>query len=168
MRPLSRLRRRLSRLPAQPPNRPTAVPPPGSELTISIMTMGAGAEVWERFGHNAIVVEDRRLGSSVAYNYGMFSFRQENFLLRFLQGRMMYWMAGISTPKASCPSTATLQRSVWQQELNLTPAQRLALRDFLEWNARKENRFYRYDYYRDNCSTRVRDAIDRVLGGVPP
>ena len=52
------------------------------------------------------------------------------------------------TPKPSCPSTADSQRSVWQQELNLTPAQRLAMRDFLEWNARKENRFYRYDYYR--------------------
>jgi hypothetical protein len=39
------------------------------------------------------------------------------------------------------------------------------LRDFLAWNALPENRFYHYDYYRDNCSTRVRDALDRVLGG---
>jgi hypothetical protein len=54
---------------------------------------------------------------------------------------------------------------VWVQELNLTPAERAALRDFLEWNERPENRFYRYDYYRDNCSTRVRDALDRVLAG---
>jgi hypothetical protein len=54
---------------------------------------------------------------------------------------------------------------VWVQELDLTPAERAALRDFLEWNERPENRFYRYDYYRDNCSTRVRDALDRVLGG---
>lgn len=148
----------------QPTNRPSAVQPPGSELTISIMTMGVGAEVWERFGHDAIVVEDRRLGSSVAYNYGMFSFRQENFLLRFLQGRMLYWMQG-DDAETELPKYRYLQRSVWQQELNLTPAQRLAMRDFLEWNARKENRFYRYDYYRDNCATRVRDAIDRVLGG---
>jgi hypothetical protein len=41
--------------------------------------MGPGGEVWERFGHNAIVVEDHQQGTSVAYNYGMFSFRQENF-----------------------------------------------------------------------------------------
>jgi hypothetical protein len=137
---------------------------PGSELTIYIMTMGVGAEVWERFGHNAIVVEDRRHGTSSAYNYGMFSFRQENFLLRFIQGRMWYWMAGYPT-EDEIPRYMAARRSVWQQELNLTPAQRLAMRDALERNALDENKFYRYDYYLDNCSTRVRDAVDRVLGG---
>src|SRR5690606_27748305 len=56
-------------------------------------------------------------------------------------------------------------RSIWLQELNLTPAQRLELQRFLQWNELPQNRDYRYDYYRDNCSTRVRDAIDRVVGG---
>jgi hypothetical protein len=56
-------------------------------------------------------------------------------------------------------------RSVWVQELNLPPAARLELRNFLRWNEQPEHRFYHYDYYRDNCSTRVRDALDRVLGG---
>lgn len=149
---------------AQSTNRPTAQPLPGAELTISIMTMGVGAEVWERFGHDAIVVEDRLRGTSLAYNYGMFSFRQENFLLRFLQGRMLYWMQG-DDAEGELPKYRYLQRSVWLQELNFTPAQRVAMRDFLEWNARRENRFYRYDYYRDNCATRVRDAVDRILGG---
>jgi hypothetical protein len=56
-------------------------------------------------------------------------------------------------------------RSILSQELNLTPAQRLKLQQFVEWNARPENKFYRYDYYRDNCSTRLRDAIDHALSG---
>jgi hypothetical protein len=56
-------------------------------------------------------------------------------------------------------------RSVWLQELNLSARARLELREFLRWNERPENRFYHYDYYNDNCSTRVRDAIDRVIGG---
>jgi hypothetical protein len=142
----------------------TAGAPPGSELTISLLTMGPGAEVWERFGHNAILVEDRKLGTSRAYNYGMFSFRQANFLLRFVQGRMNYWMAGFDA-KPDIARYYRAQRSVWSQELNLTPAQRLKLRDFLLWNEQPENAFYRYDYYRDNCSTRVRDALDSVLGG---
>jgi len=128
------------------------------------MTMGVGAEVWERFGHNAIIVEDKSTGSSTAYNYGMFSFRQENFLLRFVQGRMLYWM-GTGPAADEIPRYVALERSVWRQELNLTPAERAALRDALVQNALPENRFYRYDYYRDNCSTRVRDAIDRVLHG---
>jgi hypothetical protein len=128
------------------------------------MTMGVGAEVWERFGHNAIIIEDRSRSTSLAYNYGMFSFRQENFLLRFVQGRMLYWMADYPAEE-ELPRYRAVRRSVWRQALNLTPAQRLALRDFLAWNSRGDNRFYRYDYYRDNCSTRVRDAIDRVIGG---
>jgi hypothetical protein len=148
---------------AFPPSRPAALPP-GSELTIAVLTMGPGSEVWERFGHNAIVVEDHQRGTSIAYNYGMFSFRQENFLLRFIQGRMNYWMAGFDTDLDVARYRAG-RRSVWRQELNLTPAQRVALRDFLAWNSRDENKYYRYDYYRDNCSTRVRDALDAAVGG---
>ncbi|MBK8004385.1 MAG: DUF4105 domain-containing protein [Gemmatimonadetes bacterium] len=143
---------------------PRAATEAGSELRISVLTMGVGAASWERFGHNAIVVEDGRQGRAVAYNYGMFSFRSENFLLRFLQGRMLYWMAGYDANDVVA-SYRRAGRSVWEQELNLTPAQRVAFRDFLEWNARPENKFYRYDYYRDNCSTRVRDAVDSILGG---
>src|SRR5262249_45054204 len=56
-------------------------------------------------------------------------------------------------------------RSVEAQELNLTASQKKALRDALEENAKEENKYYKYDYYRDNCATRVRDAIDNVLGG---
>jgi hypothetical protein len=157
-----------SRLPAAsvgPPVGSSASPTvPGSELTIYLMTMGVGAEVWERFGHNAIIVEDRSRGTAIAYNYGMFSFRQESFLLRFVQGRMEYWMAGYPAGD-ELPRYRAQRRSVWRQELNLTPAQRVELRDFLAWNALDDNKFYRYDYYRDNCSTRVRDAIDQVVGG---
>ncbi len=126
--------------------------------------MGVGAEVWERFGHNAIVVEDRQRGTAIAYNYGMFSFRQENFILKFIQGRMDYWM-GDDPADEELPKYRRMRRTVWRQELNLTPAERVQLRDFLEWNVRDENRFYHYDYYLDNCSTRVRDAIDKILGG---
>jgi hypothetical protein len=136
----------------------------GAELTVYLMTMGPGDFVWERFGHNAIWIRDNFLGTHVAYNYGMFSFEQENFILRFIRGENDYWMEGFD---AQLMANAYIQadRSVWAQELNLTPEQRADLRDFLEWNALPENRTYRYDYYRDNCSTRVRDAIDRVLGG---
>lgn len=128
------------------------------------MTMGVGERVWERFGHNAILVEDHSRGTSKAYNYGLFDFNQENFILRFAQGRMLYWMEGFDLQPTLQVYVRT-NRTVWVQELDLTPAERVALRDFLEWNERPEHRFYRYDYYRDNCSTRVRDALDRVLGG---
>lgn len=137
----------------------------GSDLTVSVVTMGPGTLVWERFGHNAIRVTDARTGSDITYNYGMFSFEQENFLLRFIQGRMLYWMAGHDAEREMAHYVEA-NRSVWVQELNLSPEQKVAMRDFLEWNAQDENKFYRYDYYLDNCSTRVRDALDLILGGV--
>jgi hypothetical protein len=137
---------------------------PGEALTISLVTIGVGVRVWERFGHNAILVEDRERATRTAYNYGLFDFRQENFVLRFIQGRMWYWMQGLDAD-AMLQSYIRDNRSVWIQELDLSPDQRVALRDFLAWNERPEHRYYRYDYYRDNCSTRVRDALDRVLGG---
>ncbi|CAN5625821.1 DUF4105 domain-containing protein [soil metagenome] len=136
----------------------------GTELTVYVMTMGPGSLVWERFGHNAIWIQDTLRGTDKAYNYGLFDFEQENFILRFVQGRMLYWMEGFDA-YLTAEMYQRDDRSVWIQELNLSPAERVRLRDFLEWNEREENKFYRYDYYRDNCSTRVRDAIDLILGG---
>jgi hypothetical protein len=137
---------------------------PGAHLTVYLMTMGPGARVWERFGHNAIYIHDPDRGTDQAYNYGLFDFGQENFVLRFIQGRMWYWMAGYPAQRY-LDQYVRDNRSVWLQELEMPPAARLELQRFLQWNALPEHRFYHYDYYRDNCSTRVRDALDRFLGG---
>jgi hypothetical protein len=137
---------------------------PGAELTVSVMTMGPGAMVWERFGHNAIWIHDPVQGTDLTYNYGLFDFRQQNFILRFARGQMWYWMAGFPAEQY-LEEYRRNNRSVWVQELDLPPRARLQLQQFLSWNALPENRFYHYDYYRDNCSTRVRDAIDRVVNG---
>ncbi len=128
------------------------------------MTFGPGRQVWERFGHNAIWIHDPVHATDEAYNYGLFDFHQENFLLRFARGQMWYWMAGFPAEQYVA-QYARDNRSVWVQELELTPGAAAQLQTFLQWNAEPEHRFYHYDYYRDNCSTRVRDALDRVLGG---
>jgi len=137
---------------------------PGSEITVYLLTIGQGDEVWELFGHNAIWIKDRSDGSDITYNWGMFDFAQPNFLGRFLTGNTQYWMEGIDL-EAMLQAYTRRNRSLLAQELNLTPAQRLSLKHALEENARPENKFYRYDYYRDNCSTRLRDMLDRALGG---
>ena len=147
---------------ASPPPRLPASPP--ESLTVYLMTMGPGKAVWERFGHNAIWIHDPVQGTDKAYNYGLFDLRQENFLVRFLQGRMWYWMQGFPA-QSYVELYRRANRSVWVQELEMAPQSRRELQIFLEWNERPQNRFYHYDYYRDNCSTRVRDALDRALGG---
>jgi hypothetical protein len=128
------------------------------------MTFGPGRQVWERFGHNAIWIHDPVHGTDEAYNYGLFDFAQENFVLRFIRGQMWYWMAGFPAERYVAQYEHD-NRSVWVQELELPPRARGELQAFLQWNAEPEHRFYHYDYYRDNCSTRVRDAIDRALNG---
>lgn len=137
---------------------------PGSELQVYLMTMGQGDLVWERFGHNALGIRDASTGTDIVYNWGTFSFEQEGFLPRFLRGEMLYWMAPYDAVQ-TVMAYEQMNRSVTVQELNLTPAQRLEIKRFVEWNQRDENKFYRYDYYLDNCSTRVRDVIDRATGG---
>jgi hypothetical protein len=128
------------------------------------MTFGPGRQVWERFGHNAIWIHDPADSTDLAYNYGLFDFHQQNFLLRFARGQMWYWMAGFPAG-AYVAQYERDNRSIWVQELELPPRAKVQLQEFLRWNAEPEHRYYHYDYYRDNCSTRVRDAIDRVLNG---
>lgn len=149
----------LGRGPAAP------APPPGATLEVSVITAGAGARVWERWGHNMIRIRDRATGSDLAYNWGMFSFEQAGFVQRFLMGRMWYWMASAPTPRV-LRLYAAYDRTLVEQRLDLTPAQAVALDSLLRWTDSDARRFYHYDYYRDNCSTRVRDALDLVLGGV--
>ena len=137
---------------------------PGSNLTVYLLTFGWGDVVWERFGHNAIWIKDRARGTDVTYNWGMFDFNQPNFIGRFLTGDTRYWMEAIDF-EPMIRYYKGRNRSILSQELNLTPAQRLKLQQFVEMNARPENKFYRYDYYRDNCSTRLRDALDHAVSG---
>jgi uncharacterized protein DUF4105 len=137
---------------------------PGSNLTVYLLTFGMGDAVWERFGHNAIWIKDRTRGTDVTYNWGMFDFNQSHFLRRFLTGDTRYWMEAIDLPPM-VRYYRQRNRSILSQELNLSPAQRLKLQQFVEWNALPQNKFYRYDYYRDNCSTRLRDAIDHAMSG---
>jgi hypothetical protein len=139
-------------------------PPPGTNLDIALITVGPGTEVWERFGHNAIEIRDRTTGVTRLYNYGMFDFSQNNFFLNFARGRMLYRIS-VSDPAEDFPDYGAEGRWIVEQDLNLTPAQRAQLRDYLDWNARPENAQYRYDYFTANCSTRVRDALDAALGG---
>lgn len=137
---------------------------PGSALHVSLLTFGPGEIYWERFGHNAIRIRDESSGSDVAYNYGIFDFGEDDFLLNFARGRMQYRIAADATAE-DLALYAQEGRWIVEQTLALAPAQRQALRDYLEWNLRPENARYRYDYFTANCSTRVRDALDRALGG---
>lgn len=131
-------------------------------LRIGVVTMQPGEEFWERFGHDAIVVDDGR--APVSYNFGFFDMGEPGFVGNFVRGRMRYYLVALPLGD-DLASYQAEGRGVSVQWLDLTPAEARSLASALATNARPENARYRYDYYTDNCSTRVRDALDRALGG---
>ncbi len=142
----------------------SAPPSTPSRLSASLLTVGPGELFFERFGHNAIVLRDDASNEAVAYNYGMFDFDESDFLANFARGHMRYRLIAGDLADDLAMYRAE-RREILEQHLDLSPQQTDELARFLEWNARPENALYRYDYFTANCSTRVRDALDRALGG---
>lgn len=140
------------------------LPPPPQSPEAWLVTYGPGEIYWQRFGHNAVWLRDPRDGLDHTINFGYFDFEQENFLLRFVMGRPEYF----SHAQRSANEFAQYRaegREIRMQRLDLTPAQFDRLRNALLTAVQPEHRYYRYDYYLDNCSTRVRDELDAALGG---
>jgi hypothetical protein len=129
---------------------------------VYLATMEAGPQFFERFGHNAIVVH--QADSAVAYNFGYFDFAGENFLRNFVRGKMMYLGVALDA-QADIQSYIQRGRTVWMQELNLSAAQTQTLIEKLTRETTAPNDVYRYDYFRSNCSTKIRDALNDALGG---
>ena len=139
-------------------------PVPGENLTIHVLTIGPGDRVEELFGHNAVLVRDTVSGFEAAYNFGLFDLGAEGFLFNFLRGRMMYRVAPLPLDGMLAAYRAA-GRTVWAQELDLEPARRAHLFELLLTAVQPENHSYRYEYFLNNCSTRIRDLLDLVLGG---
>jgi hypothetical protein len=130
---------------------------------VSLITCGPGSDLYATFGHSAVQVYDARLGIDRVYNYGTFDFDTPNFYLKFAQGKLNYALSVTSFERF----LRTYQyegRWVYRQDLNLTEEEKNELFAFLENNALPENKDYKYDFFYDNCSTRIRDAMEQVLG----
>ncbi len=152
-----------------PPLSAQAARPPGANLQVFLLTMGPGEHIDARFGHNAIWIHDSVTGQDLVYNYGTFEMGTDAsdvlaFAGRFAMGRPRYWL-GVLDMRQTVNVYTYFRRNLEQQELALLPAQRADLAERLATNALEAHRYYIYDYYRDNCSTRVRDMLDAVLAG---
>lgn len=131
---------------------------------ISVITCGPGnREVYSAFGHSAIRVADPDSGIDYAFNYGVFDFDKPNFYLNFARGRNYYMLAVYDYENFEWPYVRD-KRFVHEQVLELTQSQKEKIFSYLLWNARPENRTYRYDYYHDNCATKIRDVLIQQLG----
>ena len=133
------------------------------EARISILTCDPGEDVYSMYGHTAIRVTDLSQKLDAVFNYGIFSFETPNFMYRFAKGQTDYLMIG-QRFDTFLPDYEKEKRSVYEQVLNLSPASKTRLFQALLENARPENRVYRYNFFMDNCATRVRDMIERNAG----
>ena len=130
---------------------------------ISLITIKPGDGVERRFGHSAIRVHDPSQQLDVLFNYGTFDF-DNGFLPKFIHGKLDYYLS-IAPFQESVDRYRVQQRPIIEQQLNLNVSQRRELYQLLVENARRENRYYRYDFLFDNCSTRIRDALEYVMSG---
>lgn len=130
---------------------------------ISLLTCDPGDELYMAFGHSAIRVFDKIKGTDYVFNYGTFNFNTPNFYGKFAAGKLDY-MLSVSTYADFISTYANEKRGIKEQVLDLSLEQERYMVEFLQVNYLPERRFYRYDFFFDNCATRIRDAMDLVLG----
>ena len=129
---------------------------------LSILTMGPGDDLNDSFGHSAFRVKDTIQNIDVVYNYGVYDFNTPNFYLKFAQGKLLYNLDRNNfTPFYNYYSKQN--RWIKEQVLNLNPSEKKDLFNFLQNNFKPENRTYKYDFFFDNCATKIRDVMTTVL-----
>ena len=133
--------------------------------TVFVMTLGPGDHPFLRFGHDAIWIRDRAAGTDRVYNFGTFRFDSPRLILDFLGGRLNYWLSVSSLPRVIAEYTR--ENREHRRPGAGADRRREERRCGRRWRSTPAPRTarYKYDYFLDNCSTRVRDAVDRVAGG---
>lgn len=132
---------------------------------VSLVTILPGNKVYSLFGHNALRVFDPERGIDTAYNYGTFEFGNPlTFSAKFAYGDLNYRLKRQSYERMVAFYPVEEGRPIIEQHLDLDAEQREAIFRFLEWNSQPENAYYRYDFYYDNCATRIRDVLEDILG----
>jgi Domain of unknown function (DUF4105) len=131
-------------------------------LQISLLSCSPGEELYSTFGHSAFRVRDYKSKRDLVFNYGTFNFREKNFYLKFMQGKLKYLLS-VETYEDFVYSYALENRTVYEQRFNLSTDQKSQLYRDLMNNAQPANRAYKYDFFWDNCSTRIRDKLDHAF-----
>jgi hypothetical protein len=131
-----------------------------SHLRISLLTCTPGDELYSTFGHSGIRVIDSSSVTDVVYNYGNFNFDDEGFYIKFTRGKLLYYVSADNFEDFKYSYQIT-NRGITEQLLNLTAAEKTTIQHFLNNNLKEENRFYKYDFFFDNCTTRLRDIIKK-------
>ncbi len=132
----------------------------GCATRISLITCSPGTELYSSFGHTAIRVVDSSRGTDLIFNYGTFDFNDPHFYTKFIRGKLLYFVS-IDNFTDFTSEYQYEKRGIIEQVLNLSCPERQQLLSALNENAKEENKYYKYDFVHDNCTTRVRDIVAR-------
>ncbi|HYX35448.1 MAG TPA: DUF4105 domain-containing protein [Oligoflexus sp.] len=136
------------------------------QVDVYLHTVDIGNMIYTNFGHTALRIHDKVSGRDLVFNWGMFSFKDPiNFGLQFYRGILNYHL-GIYPYRAALAGYEAEGRKVWEDRIQLTREQKHKLFEQLIFNSQPENSSFAYQYFFDNCSTRIRDHMDTALGGI--
>ncbi len=128
---------------------------------VSLLTIGNADDLSSKFGHTAIRLKDPAVGIDVVFGYGGFNFRDPLFYYKFTTGKLDYSMTA-HPYNSFIASYRNENRSVQEQHLNLSLAQKNKLFKFLKNNYLEENRYYKYDFLFDNCATKIPEVFNSI------
>jgi hypothetical protein len=129
-----------------------------SHTRISIITCGPGEDLYSLFGHTAIRIVDSATHTDIVYNWGGFTFDQPDFYLKFLRGKLLYYSSADSYADFMYEYIYE-NRNVYEQVLDLDSASKQKMINAIYFNMQGDNKFYKYDFLLDNCTTRVRNIV---------
>lgn len=137
--------------------------PLSNDAEVSIITVGPGTNLNDAFGHNGFRVRDESRNIDIIYDYGRYDFNTPNFYLKFAQGKLLYELGYVDFD-SFFNHYKTQNRWLKEQVLNLNYAEKKVLFKYLQTNATPENKKYNYDFFYDNCATKMRDVLIELLG----
>jgi hypothetical protein len=133
------------------------------DTTIYLLTINPGEATYSIYGHSALRVMIPDMKSDLVYNWGVFDFNTPNFAWKFAKGRLNY-LLDTSEYKRFMVEYIYERRSVFSQKINLVSSEKQLLLSLIQENLQPGNRSYRYDFFYDDCSTRIRDLIEKAVG----
>jgi hypothetical protein len=131
-----------------------------SRLQISLLTCQPGQDLNELFGHSALRIIDSNSVNDYVYNYGTFDFDDKNFYIKFIRGKLLYFV-DIANYNDFIGYYFANNRQITEQVLSLTAAEKKAIYNAVILNCKEENKYYKYDFFFDNCTTRLKDLIEK-------
>ena len=134
-----------------------------NDTIVYLLTCGPGTDTYSIYGHSALLVEIASKKPDLVYNWGVFDFSTKNFAWKFAKGRLDY-MLNAETLKGFLQGYFFEERYVLSQRINLDASETRILTDLINENLKPENKKYRYDFFYDDCSTRIRDLLEKSIG----